>query len=198
MTCPKFGQCSFINTNGSIFTKIQTGGCLTIHSNSYTLLQNVVKKWFINKSSKQFASVSPASIPDSCVFYRVIINQRGLVTEKEGHNMQMSPLDLLMHNGREKRASRKDFLCVCWWVCVSMHTWANGKRLNGWISGREGRNNYLNIINPQVRLTTRQFTNVFAALNLFTCSLHLTNQCLSGISLKDPYCMLRINNTLHK
>lgn len=69
--------------------------------------QNIVKQWFINKSSKQFASVSRASVPDSCAFYRVVINQRGLVNEKEGHNMQISPLDLPMHNGKKKKKFKK-------------------------------------------------------------------------------------------
>lgn len=70
-----------------------------MHSNSYTLLATKHCKAVVHhKSSKQFASVSPASIPDSCAFYRLVINQKGLLTEKEGHNMQTRALDPLKHN----------------------------------------------------------------------------------------------------
>lgn len=86
----------------------------------YNALRHYIVKGFINKSSKQFASVSAASIPDSRAFYRVVINQRGQFSEKEGHNMQMSPLDLPMHNGakkEKKRPSERAFFPAC----VQMH-----------------------------------------------------------------------------
>lgn len=115
--------------------EIENGKCLTMHSNSYILLpKNIAKKWLINKSSKQFAFVSPASIPDRA-FYRVIINQRGLLTEKNRHNMQISPLDLLMHNGRKKKAPRKRLFFFQ--VCVHEYIGVSGGRSNGWTSGWE-------------------------------------------------------------
>lgn len=85
----KSSQCSLINSNEFPFTEIKNWW---MPYNSFK--RHFVKQRFINKSPKQFACVSPASIPDTCAFYRVIINQMDLGTEKEGHNMQMSPLDL--------------------------------------------------------------------------------------------------------
>ena len=60
-------------------------------------ITNIVKQWFSNKSPKQFASVSPASRP---ALYRVTINHRGPLAEKEAHNMQMSLWALLLHDAR--------------------------------------------------------------------------------------------------
>lgn len=96
-----------------------------IHTATLCSKQNIAKQRFINKSLEQFASVSFVSIPDSCTFYRDIINQTGLVAEKEGHNMEISPLDLLMCNGGKKKGPRKGFLyvggvglCVCARSCT--------------------------------------------------------------------------------
>lgn len=203
----------FINSNWFRVTKLKLVDALhCIQTATLCSKQNIAKQRFINKSLEQFASVSLVSIPDSCTFYRLVINHTELVTEKEGHNMQISSLDLLM---RKRRHTEKAF-CVHLWVCMCvyacMHKWVSRKRLNGWISGWKGCNNYLSIINPQVRLTTRQFTNVFAALNLWSfqvlweglhfcvwTDIELTSQYnskLRGISANACYNLLGINNTV--
>lgn len=81
--------------------------------------QNIVKQRFLNKSSQKFASVRP----DSCAFYRAVINQRSLANEKEGHRMQESPRDLQMHNEEIERQKMISFSARAY---VNIHKWNGG------------------------------------------------------------------------
>lgn len=88
-----------------------------VHSNSFNLLAT-------KRSKNQFASVNPAFIHDSGGFYWIIINQRALVTEKDGHSMQISPLDILMHNGSTWKLNHplNGWYTWCKWQKVK-HAW---------------------------------------------------------------------------